>query len=215
MVNFLALLGWSPGAGNEEVFSRDELAARFSLDGIAGGNAVFNPEKLDWFNQQHITRTAPADLAERLHPYLSAEGLWDPELLSTRRPWFERLIRLLQPRVKTLADFAAAMRPFLVETIDRDPAAVAKHLGDAALAPHWQTWRDALSAAASFDPAALESTLRSIATAAGIKPALLIHATRVAIVGQTASPGLFEVLELVGRERVLQRMHEVEPGGAA
>ena len=56
MVNFLALLGWSPGKGDEEVFTRDELVGRFTLDGISGGNAVFNPEKLDWFNQQHIMR---------------------------------------------------------------------------------------------------------------------------------------------------------------
>ena len=66
MVNFLALLGWSPGAGDRELFGREELVEAFSLDGISGGNAVFNPEKLDWFNQQHIVRLAPDELARRL-----------------------------------------------------------------------------------------------------------------------------------------------------
>src|SRR4029077_16257904 len=66
MLNFLALLGWSPGAGNREVFARDELAQIFALEGISGGNAVFNPEKLDWFNQQHLARLAPEELALRL-----------------------------------------------------------------------------------------------------------------------------------------------------
>ena len=68
MVNFLALLGWSPGAGDRELFTRDELVDAFSLDGISGGNAVFNPEKLDWFNQQHIMRLAPDELARRVKP---------------------------------------------------------------------------------------------------------------------------------------------------
>src|SRR5688572_12779399 len=70
MVNFLALLGWSPGSGDQEVFSRHELIARFTLEGISGGNAVFNPEKLDWFNQQHLLRLSDDELIDRLEPRL-------------------------------------------------------------------------------------------------------------------------------------------------
>jgi glutamyl/glutaminyl-tRNA synthetase len=153
------------------------------------------------------------ELVDRLQPFLSNEGLLDASLFTERRAWFERLIALLAPRAKTLADLAAACRPFLVEAIDRDPAAVAKHLGDAALRAHWSRWRVAVATAAPFDPPTLEAALRAIAADAGIKPALLIHATRVAVVGQAASPGLFEVLELVGRDRVLSRLNEIEPGG--
>ena len=76
MVNFLALLGWSPGSGDQEVFSRDELVARFTLDGISGGNAVFNPDKLDWFNQQHIMRLpARRDPGATRGPSLKRRGL--------------------------------------------------------------------------------------------------------------------------------------------
>ena len=75
MVNFLALLGWSPGPGDQEVFTRDELVARFTLDGISGGNAVFNQDKLDWFNQQHIMRLPAQTILERLRPELEAAGL--------------------------------------------------------------------------------------------------------------------------------------------
>src|SRR4029077_3883 len=70
MVNFLALLGWSPGSGDRELFTRDELSQTFDLHGISGGNAVFNPEKLDWFNQQHIMRLSPEELGRRLRPSL-------------------------------------------------------------------------------------------------------------------------------------------------
>jgi len=76
MVNFLALLGWSPGAGDQEVFTRDELVTRFSLEGISGGNTVFNPEKLAWFNQQHIARLSPSVLVSRLQSTLDDAGLW-------------------------------------------------------------------------------------------------------------------------------------------
>ena len=79
MVNFLALLGWSPG-GDREVMSRDELIAAFSLDGISGGAAVFDPEKLDWFNAQYLARLKPDDLVERVKPLLQAAGLWTDDL---------------------------------------------------------------------------------------------------------------------------------------
>src|SRR3984893_2135908 len=86
MVNFLALLGWSPG-GDRELFTRDELVKAFALEGISGGNAVFNPEKLEWFNQQHIARLAPAELARRLRPLFDAAGLWSDSYLGDRHAW--------------------------------------------------------------------------------------------------------------------------------
>ena len=76
MVNFLALLGWSPGSGDREVFTRDELVAVFTLEGISGGNAVFNQEKLDWFSQQHMLRLSAREILARLRPSLEAAGLW-------------------------------------------------------------------------------------------------------------------------------------------
>src|SRR3954468_2782855 len=107
MVNFLALLGWSPGAGDKEVFTRDELAQAFNLEGISGGNAVFNAEKLDWFNQQHLARLAPQELALRLKPSFEAAGLWSADLLTTRHAWFFAVLALLVARAKRLPDFLA------------------------------------------------------------------------------------------------------------
>ena len=89
MVNFLALLGWSPG-DDRELFTRDELVARFTLEGISGGNAVFNPEKLDWFNQQHIARLPPDELARRIEPVLRDAGLWRDGFRRRRRDWLLR-----------------------------------------------------------------------------------------------------------------------------
>ena len=208
MVNFLALLGWSPGAGDQEVFSRDELVARFTLEGISGGDAVFNPEKLEWFNQQHIARLdAPAILA-RIEGDLVRDGLPVSGVDAAERRRIERVIDLVKPRVRRLSEFATQIRPFVSVIVERDPAAVATYLFPE-IAPHVRAWREELAGMEPFDAASLEARLRALAAARGIKPAALIHATRVAVVGQTVSPGLFDVLELMGRTRVMRRLEEV------
>src|SRR5438132_4991079 len=91
MVNFLGLLGWSPG-GDREVMTRAEMVDAFALDGISGGNPVFNPEKLDWFNNQHLARLDRAELVERVRPLLQAAGLWSDDLDSVRREWLQRVL---------------------------------------------------------------------------------------------------------------------------
>ena len=211
MINFLALLGWSPG-GNQEVFSRDELIERFSLGGISGGNAVFNPEKLDWFNQQHIMRLPAGEILRRLRPAIDAAGLWRDSFLDAAdatpygRLWITRVIDLLKPRARKLADIVPALVPFVSDHVTYDEAAVTKHLKVDGVTEHLSAWRDVVGALPTLDPAETEAALRTLADARGIKPGVLIHATRVAVVGQAVSPGLFEVLELVGRERVTERL---------
>jgi len=205
MVNFLALLGWSPG-DDRELFTREELIAAFALDGISGGNAVFNPEKLDWFNQQHIMRLPIEDLAARVQPLLEASGLWRDSFESAERAWLLRLLELFRPRIKRLAQFVEDARPFLEAEVAFDEAAVKKHLSGAGMRAHIEELARAFEDAATFDPATLEAALRSTAEARGVKAAALIHATRVAVTGRAVSPGLFEVLELLGSTRVRTRL---------
>jgi glutamyl-tRNA synthetase len=205
MVNFLALLGWSPG-NDDEIFTREGLVERFALDGISGGNAVFNPEKLDWFNQQHMMRLPASELVARIAPLLRAAGLWNDRFDGPEREWIERVVDLLKPRARMLTQFVTDGRLFFVEDVDYDPAAVAKFLqppGSRALLTAVQASFDALP---DFTQAPLEAALRGLAAAHGVKPALPIHATRVAVTGKTTSPGLFEVLELLGRDRTSRRI---------
>jgi glutamyl-tRNA synthetase len=204
MVNFLALLGWSPGAGDRELFSREELAGVFSLDGISGGNAVFNPEKLDWFNQQHIIRLAPDELARRVKPLFEVAGLWDDSYLADRRAWLFAVLELLKPRVKRLGDFATQGRFFFVDAIEYDPEAVNNHLRG--MAEHLVALDAAFAELPECDAASIETALRLVAEARGVKAASLIHASRVAVTGKTVSPGLFEVLALLGRKRMHERL---------
>jgi glutamyl-tRNA synthetase len=207
MVNFLALLGWSPG-DDRELFTRDELIAAFTLEGISGGNAVFNPDKLDWFNQQHILRLPVGDLATRVQPVLERAGLWTSDLSNGRREWFHRLLELVRPRVKKLDQFVEELRPFLQQSVDYDAAAVSKHLGRPEIQSAFAELPRTLTTVVPFSSGGLESALRALAESHGVKAAALIHATRVAVTGRAVSPGLFEVLELMGAERVGARVRD-------
>lgn len=205
MVNFLALLGWSPG-DDREVFTRDELVVAFTLDGISGGNAVFNPEKLDWFNTQHLARLPLDDAASLVEPWLADAGLWDEALGDARRDWFLRVLDLLRSRARRLPDLAASVRPFLPVALERDEAAFEKHVLSSGAGEHLAALEEAFRSVEPFTAESLERALREVAAARGVKAGLLIHATRVAVTGQAVSPGLFEVLELVGRDLVMSRL---------
>jgi len=205
MFNFLALLGWSPG-NNTELFSRDDLIKAFSLGGISGGNAVFNPEKLDWFNQQHIMRLAPDELARRIKPSFEAAGFWREDYLGERHAWFFAVLELLKPRAKRLDDFAVHGRFFFIDAVEFDATAVDKHLRVPGMNAHLAALDAAFGDLLTFDPASTEQALRATAESHCVKAASLIHAVRVAVTGKTVSPGLFEVLALVGRAKVLARL---------
>jgi glutamyl-tRNA synthetase len=210
MVNFLALLGWSPG-DDRELFTRDELVAAFALEGISGGNAVFNPDKLEWFNNQHIMRLPAETLAGRLEPLLRAAGTWDEAFAGERRAWLLSVIALLKPRAHRLQDFAVQAQPLLADAIEYDAAAVTKHLAPAGTRAHLEALRDTLAGLHGFDTASIEPAVRALAEARGVKAGTLIHAARVSVTGRTVSPGIFEVLELLGRERVLSRLAAALP----
>ncbi len=209
MVNFLALLGWSPG-GDREVFTKDELVSLFTLEGISGGNAVFNPEKLDWFNQQHIQRLAAGEILKRLGREFDAAGLGLEVGAASDRVRIERVIDLVKPRARRLSDIVEQARPFIAAGIERDPAAVAKHLGDPTLLPHVVAWRERLAHVEPFDSSGARGGTSPRGGGARDQGRPLIHATRVALTGQAVSPSLFDVIELMGRSRAVGRLAEAE-----
>src|SRR5688572_5876068 len=206
MVNFLALLGWSPGATDQEIFTRGALVDAFDLSGISGGNAVFNPDKLDWFNQQHLLQLPPDELVRRLRPEFEAAGVWNEAYVGDRRAWFYAVLELLRPRAKKLREFVDVGRFFFVGLPDYDPAAVAQHLHADGIGGVLTQLDASFADLSTFDPASTEAAVRTVADATGVKAATLIHAVRVAVTGRTASPGLFEVLALLGRDRTRARI---------
>jgi glutamyl-tRNA synthetase len=207
MVNFLALLGWSPG-GDRELLSVSELVESFSLEGISGGHAVFNTEKLDWMNGQYIARMPIADLVRVVEPFLAAAGLFGAAARPTDA-WLFRLVDLLRPRAKRLGEFAELARPFLADAVDYEPEAVEKHLSTPGVGEHILALAKALETTDPFDEPSVESAVRSTATERDVKAGVLIHATRVALTGRTTSPGIFEVLVLFGRDRSVGRLEQL------
>jgi glutamyl-tRNA synthetase len=198
MFNFLALLGWGTGS-DEELFTRDELIGRFTLDGISGGNAVFNTEKLDWFNHQHLLRLSDQELVTRL---AAASGdAWG----LAADPRSAAILQLLRPRCKKLTDFPGQLRPFFEDPSSYDPAAKKKHLSTGGVKEHVAALRGLL-ANVEWNEAEIERRLRELADQRTIKAGVLIQASRIAMTGGMVSPGLFEMLVLLGRETVVRRL---------
>ncbi len=206
--NFLALLGWSPGTQHKdrEIFSSEDLIQLFGLDGISKSNAVFDNDKLAWFNTEYIRAYDSANLL----PLIEAE--WRAAAFTPARSPEETLaaIELLKPRARSLKDFAASFRAYFSDDFEYDPAAVTKFLSDASLPRLLQELARRYAAAADFTESSAEEALRALAAEKGIKAGALINGSRVALTGQAVAPSLFAVMALLGRDRVVQRLSAVD-----
>lgn len=204
--NFLALLGWSPGSlhKDRELFSSAELTQLFSLDGISKSNAVFDNDKLAWFNTEYIRAYDSA----RLLPLIEDE--WRSADLKPNRSQAEILaaIDLLKPRARNLKDFATSFRAYFTDEFEYDPAAVAKFFTDPALPGLLQELGHRYAAAPDLNEASAEEILRAFAADKGIKAGALINGSRVALTGQAVAPSLFAVMALLGKDRVVHRLSE-------
>jgi glutamyl-tRNA synthetase len=205
MRNFLALLGWSPGT-DQEMFDDDELIRSFSLEGISKANAVFNPDKLMWFNAQYIARLPHEKLVPYLKPEYEKAGLWRDSLEHEERDWFKSLVDLYRPRAKVLQDFPKQSRYFLTDEFEYDPAAVEKFLKDDTVRGYLRTLADRLEALPEFTHQSLETAVRALADDLKVKAAVLMNPARVALTGQAVAPGLFDIMLLLGRQRTVNRL---------
>ena len=206
MLNFLALLGWSPG-GDREVMTLDQMIELFGVEGLQKKAAIFDPKKLEWMNGQHLSMIPLTELEPRVTPLIVAAGLASPEELGRRREWYLRLLDLLRIRSRTLDDIVRQAGPYFLPTIEYDPAAVAKNWKDAAQASALlKATRDALAAAPEWESEALEASLRAVAEAQGVAAGKVFQPLRVALTGLNVSPGIFEMLIQMGRELSLSRI---------
>ncbi len=206
LTNFLALLGWNPG-DDQEIMTGAELISRFSIDRIGKKSAVFDPEKLEWMNGQHIMMTSSRELLDLVAPSLIEEGLTSAEEIADREDWFASLIELLKPRSRTLNAMAVQMRPFLEPAIDYDPAAVTKIWKDPdAVIDGLRVVREAFDALDEWTPEAIETALRGAAEAAGTGFGKVVHPLRLAVTGSQASPGIDQVVWLLGKPLVQERI---------
>jgi glutamyl-tRNA synthetase len=202
--NFLALLGWSPGSGSQEIFSSDELINLFSLSGIAKSNAVFDNDKLAWFNTEWIRRYSPHELM----PLIEEEWAKSEFHPDRSREEIVAAIALLQPRARSLKDFAGAFRGYFSDAYEFDTAAVAKFVPDEAIRGLLVELGERYEKMSEFSEASAEQLLRAFAEEKRVKAGALINGSRVALTGQAVAPSLFAVMAALGKERVVKRLEE-------
>ncbi len=202
MVNYLVRLGWSHG--DQELFTRQELIEKFSWDHVQKSAAVFNPDKLVWINAEYIKTSPPSSVAQALVPLLEQAGL-KHEVEAVSEEWLAQLVVLVKERAKTLVDMVEWVKPYFGQVAPFEEEAAKKFLTPA-VAPLLQKLVTRFEAFPSFSKQTWEESFKNLVEEEGIKMGALAQPVRVALTGRTASPGLFEVMEVLGRERTLFRL---------
>ncbi len=216
LVNFLALLGWSPG-GDQEIMSRDELIENFSLENVNKSSAIFNFNEADprdwtdpkalWMNAEYMRAMPVESIIPLVADQLKKASLWRDEYDGERKEWFAQTIDLLRARYRTAADFAELGRPYFSDEFDYEPAAVKKNLKDERLKDLLPGLGGRLAAIEDFTHDAAESALRAYCEEQGVKAGLLINAARTALTGQAVGPGMFDIMTALGRELTVERLN--------
>jgi glutamyl-tRNA synthetase len=205
MRNFLALLGWSPGE-DREVLETAELIALFSAESLLKKASVFDTKKLEWMNGQHMARMPIADFDAVVRPMIVEAGVTTDAELSERRAWWHQVIELLRIRSRTTLEFINLAVPYFRNEITLDEQAVAKHWKDPAQVRTILARVKDTIATATWTAEELESSLRLLASELGVSAGKLFQPLRVALTGAGESPGIFDVLLLLGRERSVARL---------
>jgi len=201
-VNYLALLGWSPG-GNRELVSPEELVELFDLPRVRKTAAQFDQQKLDWLNAQYLKRVSLDRLTDLCAERLIAKGWLSKDY---DRAWLSRIARLLQDRLKTLQDLEEEHSYFIVEPITYQQEAVEQFLRRNEVSENLQALKETLLRLASFETEEVERATRSLIAQRGLAPKELIHPARVAVTGRSVSPPLFEVMSILGKAKVTSRL---------
>ena len=210
MLNFLALLGWSPG-NDIEVMTVPQMIELFSSDGLLKKAAVFDTKKLEWMNGQHLGQMPAEQVAKIVTPLIVSAGIADEATLTSMEDRYLATLDLLKVRARTTDEIVKQIRPYLPGSVDYDPEAIAKGWKDRAGSREMiAAARDFLSRLKTWDQGGLEDCLKLLAEAKGVSAGKLYQPMRVALTGLTVSPGIFEILAAMGREQSLRRLSDAE-----
>ena len=206
MVNYLALLGWSPKTDNE-IYSVAQLSEMFDISHLNASNAVFDEEKLFAFNKIHIQRKSDHELAAMVAPLLVEAGLTTKYWLETRWEYLRQVIALLKPRVQFIPEFVTQGAYFFSFNGVYDPEAESQHF-DAEAAGLLESLADQLQNLRQFTHESAEQVLEALAAERGTKKARIIHPTRLALSGTSRGPGLYEMMVTLGQPIVIDRLRQ-------
>ena len=203
LVNFIALLGWSPGE-DRELLTREEMIAEFDIAGIGKSGAVFDREKLDWMNGVYLRQMNDEAFVAAAKPFIEKAFGEAPT------DYAAKALLLEKERAKTLAELPALTEFFFREPESYDEKGQRKWFRREGAAELLAAVREAISALDTFDEPSIEAAIRGVAERLGLQPGPVIHTTRLAVTGRTAGPGLFETMAVLGRERVVARLQRAE-----
>jgi glutamyl-tRNA synthetase len=205
MLNFLALMGWSP-ASEQEVFPREEIIRRFTLEACSKSPAVFDLEKAEWLNGEYIKQLDPRELAHKAVPYLQRAGLFEQSPAAERLEWLGKVCALMQERVRLLTTFTDWARYFFTDDFEYEDRAREKWLNLPGIPERLEALADKLAALPYWNAEALEAAVRGLAEELSLKAAELIHPCRAGATGTTIGPSLFHLLELLPQATVVARL---------
>jgi glutamyl-tRNA synthetase/nondiscriminating glutamyl-tRNA synthetase len=206
-LNFMAQMSWSPGEG-QVLFSPEELIQRFNLKKLSKGSPVYDEKKLNWLNSRVISEMSTEALFPLVRRVLEGAGLWNSGLDGEKKAWTIKVIDLLKQRSRSIKDFSIRMRPFLIDDFEFESEGMDKHLSDERLRDLLPKISADFKEMGRFTAESIENVVRERAEKEGIKAALFIHSIRMLVLGMSVSPGIFEVLELIGKQRTVQRIEQ-------
>jgi glutamyl-tRNA synthetase len=218
LVNFLVLLGWSPG-DEREYFTKSELIEAFSLEGISKTNSIFNIRKDDpkFFTDPkaintnaHYLRSLPVrTILPAIREQMEKAGIWDPAYEREKEQWFMDTVDLIRVRFHTTVDFADQGRAYFSDRFPMDKKALQKNILKYEILKEWlPEMATRISEISHYDLPAMETVLKKILEEMGVKPGVLMNAVRAAVTGQSKGPGFFEFLLAMGREKVVRRLRQ-------
>ena len=204
VVNYLVRLGWSHG--DQEIFTRQELIEQFDFKHVQSSSAVFNPEKMLWVNEQYLMHGEPSHVVRLLIPFLEQAGL-KKEVNAVSPEWLANLVVMVRERTKTLVDMVAWAAPYFGRDVTIEEEAARKFL-TSAIVPALAKLAARFEAEPAFHKEQWETIFKQVVEEQGMKMGQLAQPVRVALTGRTASPGLFDVMDVLGRDRTLSRLNK-------
>ncbi len=212
IVNFLALMGWSPG-NNQEIIDKNEIVDKFSLDRVLKTSAIFNVDKLNWMNNQYIKKLDIEELINLLSPFLdelrkSVSGKDKVFSSDETKEKNRELAKLFQGRIKILSDIKKQADYFFSEEVQYTGQARERILKDKNTLTLFKTLIEHLKGLDDFSSSAVEQTCRSLIKELAISSGDLIHPVRAALSGRTVTPGLFELIAILGKEKTIKRLED-------
>lgn len=209
LINFLALVGWSP-EGEEEIMTLDEMTAQFSFERVSKSGGVFDIQKLNWMNNQYIKKTDSKRLTDLAMPYLVEAGIIQADGIDGHFDWIYRIVDLVKEKLDYMAQIVDYMPMFINHDLVIEEASALEMIG----LDHVPTLIDALTevfeSAEAFDAASVKALVKSVQKSTGIKGKNLFMCSRIAITGQEHGPDLMETISILGKDAVVKRMQAVK-----